>query len=96
MIFPLASLGEGEYRATNGVAIPLCILHKLDPEQSEEAQASGVVGGLSLCAKHIDIAVAFLMKGYPIEVIMHMQYEGHIETAYRILEQKFIGEKSND
>ena len=61
---------EGEWLNPNGQTIQLCIVEEIDPALDYSVAAIAVIGGLSLCRHHFDLAAKALSLGQPMTKIM--------------------------
>lgn len=54
----------------NGRALTVCILHELDPNEKNGAQAVANIGNMSVCEDHLHRVSDALIRGYSVDGIL--------------------------
>ena len=55
---------EKAWRNADGTAVQLCIIHELDPNFEDHYEACAVVGGYSVCQKHMIVVARCIKDGW--------------------------------
>lgn len=72
----LIPLESDQWRDGDGVVMPLCVIHELNPDFPKHVQAMATIGGLSVCKLHLGRVGGAIARGEYIGEILQMAMKG--------------------